>query len=312
MKKIYFSLMLAVAIFSSQPALGWNGTGHIIVARIAWDNMTPKARKNVVTLLMQAPNDACLRDLFPNDSRPLEIRQREFFMLAATWPDVVRPGDHDTRPCIKYHQREWHFVDHFWTGISGDPAHPPTDNPKPIAAVNAVERLQLFRTFVVSSMPAKDRAMSLAWMLHLVGDIHQPLHTSGRITQFPTEKQGDGGGNAFKLAPDFSLHSYWDGIVDRADQRKPGESFAAYIDRVSNEFETANPKSSFSQPAPGNFDLWALESLTRAKNDAYPKTLKRNQMPGATYQAVTFRDARVSIAEAGYRLADLLNQLFGS
>lgn len=81
MKKICFSLMLAIAIFSSQSALGWNGTGHIIVARIAWDNMTPKARKNVVTLLMQAPNDACLRDLFPNDSRPLEIRQREFFMF---------------------------------------------------------------------------------------------------------------------------------------------------------------------------------------------------------------------------------------
>jgi len=311
MKRFISSVFLAVVVFSSQ-SLAWNGTGHQIVARIAWDNMTETARQNVVKLLMQAPTNACLRDLFPTTG-DVQQRPREFFVRVATWPDVVRPKDnHDTRPCIQYHQRDWHFVDHFWKGISGDPNTPPTDLPKPIAAVNAVERLQFLRAASINpTLPEKNRAMDIAWLMHLVGDIHQPLHTSGRVTQFPTEQDGDGGGNDFKLGPDLSLHSYWDGIVDRADPKPAQESFPLYIERVANEFEQANPKSGFTQLLPNQFDKWALESLGNAKSAAYPQTLQRNQMPDANYQGAAFRIAKLEIAEAGYRLADLLNCLFG-
>src|SRR5215204_4313999 len=144
MKRFIFSVFLAVVVFSSQ-SLAWNGTGHQIVARIAWDNMTETARQNVVKLLMQAPANACLRDLFPNTGA-IQQRPREFFVRVATWPDVIRPrDDQDTRPCIQFHKRDWHFVDHFWKGISGDLNVPPTDLPIPVAPVNAVERLQFLR-----------------------------------------------------------------------------------------------------------------------------------------------------------------------
>jgi S1/P1 nuclease len=311
MKKMILSLILIVVVFSSQSALGWNGTGHMLVARIAWENMSPTARQNVVNLLMQAPTNACLRDLFPNDTRPLVDRQREFFMRAATWPDIVRPRDNnDHRPCIQYHKRDWHFVDHFWSGLSGDLNSPPHDVPLPIAQVNAEERLQFFRTFVNSNSLATERAMGVAWILHLVGDIHQPLHTSGRVTSRPDEKQGDAGGNSFKLLPKLSLHSYWDGIVDRAVPRKPNQTFAKYLERVAGDFESSHPKSQFNL-LPGQFDQWVLESLERAKNKAYPKSLKRGQLPSKSYQNSTFEVASESIPEAGYRLADLLNSLFG-
>jgi len=184
------------------------------------------------------------------------------------------------------------------------------DEPIPIELVNAVERLQTFRPSVVSNLPPTERAMKLAWILHLVGDIHQPLHASGHVTALPNEKKGDAGGNTFALGPKLSLHSYWDGIVDRADPQKPNESLPNYFDRVANEFETAKPKSTFTI-LPGKFDKWALESLERAKNKAYPKSLQRNVMPGTTYQQSTFLVAQESIAEGGYRLADLMNQLFG-
>src|SRR6185503_5909175 len=114
MKRMIFSLVLTLTLFSSQSAVAWNDTGHRLVARIAWDDMTPTTRKNVIALLMKIPNNACLRERFSTDaSRPLEERQRDFFTVAATWPDIVRPRDKpnhpDTRPCIKYHRRDWHF-----------------------------------------------------------------------------------------------------------------------------------------------------------------------------------------------------------
>ncbi|MDQ1706818.1 MAG: hypothetical protein QOJ88_29 [Pyrinomonadaceae bacterium] len=312
MKKLFLNLLLVVIVFSTQSALGWNSTGHILVARIAWDNMSPAARKNAVNLLMQAPADACLRDLFPNDARPLDVRAREFFMRAATWPDIIRPHDADDhRPCTKYHNRDWHFVDHFWRGVSDDPNALPQDVPFPLASVNAVERLRVFRSLAVSNNPAPERAMELAWILHLVGDIHQPLHTSGRVTELPSEKHGDGGGNGFSLG-EITLHSYWDGIVDRADPKKQNENFATYVERVANEFEQAAPQSTFTLFLPDKFDRWADESLMRAKTQAYPRALKRNQMPGATYRLSVFGVARQAVAEGGYRLAALMNLMYGT
>ncbi|HXI25216.1 MAG TPA: S1/P1 nuclease, partial [Pyrinomonadaceae bacterium] len=239
-------------------------------------------------------------------------RKREFFLAAATWPDVVRPKDrNDPRPCTSYHRRDWHFVDHYWKGVSGDPTNPPTDlSTPPMAEINAVGQLVIFRPFVVSNNAASDRAIDLAWILHLVGDIHQPLHTSGRVTA--TETGGDAGGNFFTLGPKLSLHSYWDGIVDRAQPRHaPNETFPNYIKRLTQTFESAFPKSHFTNLEPGQFEEWAKESLEKAKNNAYPKSLKRGQMPAPTYQAKTFGIAEESIAEGGYRLAALLDELFG-
>lgn len=307
MKRMIFSLVLTLTLFSSQSAVAWNGTGHKLVARIAWDDMTPTTRKNVIALLMKIPNNACLRERFSKDaSRPLEEREREFFTVAATWPDIVRPNDdHDKRPCTKYHRGDWHFVDFFWSGISNDPNNPPHDLSIPVADVNALERLQELEELVVSNKPANQRAIFLGWILHLVGDIHQPLHTSGRVTSKPAEKHGDGGGNAFKLGPKLSLHSYWDGIVDR-------QIGNVNIDTVASKFKSDHKRSDFDELSPGDFEKWVRESLENAKNKAYPKELERGTLPSIDYQNSTFDVADESIAKGGYRLADLLNHLFGS
>jgi len=101
------TFILLLSIVCPRSAEAWNGTGHELVAGIAWDNMTPAARQKAIELLEAAPENACLLDLFPNDARPLEVRQREFFMRAATWPDVIRPrGDNDSRRCTRFHQRD--------------------------------------------------------------------------------------------------------------------------------------------------------------------------------------------------------------
>ncbi|HEY0003307.1 MAG TPA: S1/P1 nuclease [Pyrinomonadaceae bacterium] len=305
--------ILVLALLLPQTALAWNSTGHQLVARIAWENMTPTARENVVALLLAAPKDACLRNLFSKDSRPLEIRQREFFMLASTWPDIVRPGENDTRPCTRFHQRDWHFINFFWSGTSADANDPPRDvtNIK-MKEINAVERLRLFRPFVVSSMPKAERATDLAWILHLVGDIHQPLHTSARVTSRPDERQGDQGGNLFLLNSQ-KLHGYWDGIVDLSVRRKTGERDQAYLERVAAMIMAEHPQSALSSRIqPGQFEAWAREGLATTKSSVYPASLKRGQTPGEEYRRQAFEISKEAIALGGYRLAQLLNQLFGS
>jgi len=323
-RKLFPVLTLIGALLLPQTALAWNSTGHQLVARIAWENMTPTTRKNVIELLQQAPPDACLLDLLSNDNaRPLEERQREFFMLAATWPDIVRPKDEDTRPCTRFHQRDWHFINFFWEGISGETGQDaPEDNSDiPVPELNAVDRLKFFRPFVACATPQcgtpqSERALMLAWILHLVGDIHQPLHTSARVTTMANEKEGDQGGNFFKLgvgSKALSLHSYWDGIINRSIKQPQNEKDLVYHDRVAMKIMEQHPRASLSSRLqPIDFEAWSREGFETTKREVYPKSLKRGVLPNDTYQQNAFVIAQKAIALGGYRLAELLNQMFGS
>ncbi|HKS29629.1 MAG TPA: S1/P1 nuclease [Pyrinomonadaceae bacterium] len=325
-RKLFIVLTLALAMLLPQTAFAWNGTGHQIVAGIAWDNMTPTARRNAITLLLAAPPDACLLDrLPPSDNRPQAERDREFFMIAATWPDIVRPSEEDTRPCTRFHRRNWHFINYFWEGVSGGTGSSAPEDREDIAVpeVNAVERLKLFRPLVACGTSAcgttpQLRATSLAWILHLVGDIHQPLHTSARVTTRPLEREGDQGGNLFKLGPgndSLSLHSYWDGIINRVEPRLASEqnNDLAYFDRMIRAIVQQHPRNQamINRLRPGDFDEWSLEGLDKTKRLVYPSSLQRGQMPNDTYRLMAFRTSREAMALAGYRLADLLNQMLG-
>ncbi|HKO59401.1 MAG TPA: S1/P1 nuclease [Thermoanaerobaculia bacterium] len=316
MKSNRFALAaLVLALLFPASVLAWNDTGHKLVAAIAWDNMTPAARTKAIELLKKAPADACLLDLFPNDTRPLADRQREFFMRAATWPDVVRPdGDNDPRKCTRFHQRDWHFIDHFWTGVSGETgSNAPKDKDIDIPDINAVDRLAAFRQSVPCEQAlcpaARSRARHLAWILHLVGDIHQPLHTAAHVTaQSPN---GDQGGNGFTLAGSPSkLHSYWDGIIDKKLPPNPGEKQIDYLNRVEARIVSDHPRAGMvSRIHSGDFNGWALEGFETAKSRLYPKTLKMNQVPSDTYRDMAFDIGDEAIALGGYRLADLLNHM---
>ena len=315
-------LSFSITLLFAGAGLSWNNTGHEVVAGIAWDNMTPAARHKAIALLEAAPPDACLRDLFPHDARPLAARQREFFMRAATWPDRVRPDKtiNDTRPCTRFHRGDWHFFDRFWQGVSGETgSDAPKDRPDvKVAAVNAVERLHLFRPLVACGTaacgtPLDERATTLAWILHLVGDIHQPLHTSSRMIVVDGKEQPDQGGNLFKLSHEEkppSLHGFWDGILDASIPRQAQETDIAYFDRVIGIITHDHPRATMTAHLhSGDFDEWSREGFATTKNVAYPKSLKEGEMPDAAYRQMVFKVADEAIALAGYRLADVLNKM---
>lgn len=333
-RKMFPLLTLILALFLPQPGLAWNATGHQLVARIAWEQMNDTARRNVIAILEGAPQDACLLEMQPrpDDSQPADVRDREFFVRVSTWPDIVRPNDRpgspDTRACTRFHRRDWHFINFFWKGISG--ATTTASRPRDLTAeelksiprpdVNAVILLGFFRPFMACDKPQcgtskEDRAITLAWILHLVGDIHQPLHTSGRVTA--TAPNGDQGGNLCKLAQSskFSLHSFWDGIVDLQMPRTQNENDASYRERVARLIMQEHPRSGMStRLQPFDFEAWSREGFETTKTAVYPQTLRcgPTQNPTAAYRRNAFSISKESIALAGYRLGELLNQMFGS
>jgi hypothetical protein len=310
MKNKITSILVTLALLLlPATAYAWDETGHKVVARIAWSKMTEQTRRNVISLLRSAPNDAGLRNLF-RTSDPRPVRDQFFFMRAATWPDLVRDERFPVRR-RKYHRTPWHFINFFWeqndAGVASDLARDPEPKPE-----NIVERLQLFETTVADgSKPARDRAVELAWIMHLAGDIHQPLHCSARVTSVPGEENGDRGGNLFSLSGS-NLHSFWDNILDSTFRRLPGETPDAYASRIAVVLMAQNAMPEATALKLGQFQEWAKAGHETSKRVAYPQSLVRNQRPSEEYRRAVQRAAEPALALAGYRLAHTLNRLFGS
>ena len=308
MKKISMILLAAVILFcAAHPALAWDALGHEVIARIAWEHMQPATRAKAVALLKTAPPDADLASLLPRDGRPLADRERELFLRAATWPDIVRdtafPERHE-----KYHHSNWHYTNFFWEeDANGQPRD--VDRLRP-QDVNIVERLHaLERSVADPNRKAALRAVDLAWILHLGGDVHQPLHSSARVTA--TEPEGDRGGNLFKLADKDDLHWYWDSLLSKVFRRRLFESEDGRVERVARVVEQRHPRPAFADRLqPGRYEEWTREGFATSKAVVY-KGVQRGQTPSRQYREAAFAVAEPAVALAGYRLAELLERVLG-
>ena len=162
---------------------------------------------------------------------------------------------------------------------------------------------QIDRNFALLSnkaLPAHVRLEALAFLIHFVGDIHQPLHAGDRA---------DRGGNDLKttygVMPGYNLHSVWDGLLaDRALSAAPS------IVRVFSPAE----KASVVQ---GNVLVWSEENWAVSKNLAYPRAMDGDACGAKPTAPVIFDEADVAASRAalrqqvergGIRLARLLDE----
>ncbi len=298
----------AAAVFlGAVPGAAWDRVGHRVAARIAWDQMAPETRQRAVELLLAAPRDADLAQLLPQDSRPVETRRRVLFEWAAYWPDIVRDRDFPERH-EKYHRGNWHYYNYNWVQEpDGSAREIPQLAEQP---ENVWERLgALEKKLADPAADAGERAIALAWILHLGGDVHQPLHTSGRVTE--TEPEGDRGGNLFKLDGDDNLHWYWDRALSHKYRRWWWTSDDRQISKIARSIERRHPP-----PAPAashgggseRFEAWARESFEVVKAEVFPADLARGQKPARAYRDRVVEIAEARLARAGYRLAELIDQ----
>lgn len=307
MKLRVLSLALAAsALLWSTPAHAWDELGHRVVARIAWDHMTPAARQHAIRLLQAAPPGSGIAELMPRTGT-MEERQREWFVHTAVWADMIRDREHAG---ARYAHSDWHYVNFFWeTGPNGQPRDRP-DVPRAGELLNQMQRIS--QTLGSAAVPDSAEAIDLAWVLHLGGDSHQPLHNSARITAQDTA--GDRGGNNYRLAglyPFNNLHAYWDALVGFAIPWGPDDGTEAdYVGTIANTIVRRWPQSRMrTQILPGQFERWSQEGLRVAQNTAYGTPRNQPARPG--YRRIAWQAAEPRVALAGYRLAELLNSRLG-
>jgi hypothetical protein len=317
---IFFALLIFA---SASPAWAWIDTGHRLVAMIAWADLTPAARTKYVNILKQHPryNEDLLADL-PKDSDP-DVYS---FGIAATWPDIVRSLSNPMHAA--YNHQPWHYVDIPYS-IGGQAVNLPVD-PSP-GPHNIIEALAANTAALRDPNTAgKDQAVALCWVLHLCGDIHQPLHAIELFSpQFPN---GDQGGNAILILRDppypdsqIKLHALWDQLPGTYKSDGAIRDLATGL-RADPRYSREALKDSLAITDPAK---WAQESHELAIQYAYlngnlrgasataPNTGGANspnaaaQIPGLPpgYLKQAEDIAMLRIVLAGYRTADLLNGL---
>jgi S1/P1 Nuclease len=303
-------LVLAALVADPGSLLAWDLFGHHLVGAVAWEELTPSTRIAACELIQKAPADSDLPGLLPPGRRPLDERCRELFIKAQGWADLVRDEIWSNRK-ERYDHPQWHYVNHFWT-----PGPTPGGSPRELPERGTLGELSTRLAESISNagnptLPAPERAVALAWLLHLTGDAHQPLHSSGRVTEI--DPKGDRGGNDFALddLESPNLHALWDSILRRVRRQSHGESYFRWLSRVAGEVRALHPKETLAREiALESPDVWCREGAAIAMSSSYPDYLKRNGPLPKHYQDEVYAIAGKQASLAGYRLARLLERVF--
>jgi hypothetical protein len=235
-------------------------------------------------------------------------RDQALFMLAARWPDDIR-GDPD------YNHPSWHYIDYPYKP-PGQPDSVETPDP-PDPNIETAFRANV--DILKSDAPDGEKAVALCWIMHLMGDSHQPLHAVSMFsTEYPAPKGDEGGNKQFIRAKaggePIKLHWLWDGIVSGSDDTREIRKLAIEL-RNKYPQEQLDPQP--SHVTPSDFAGWIQESVQLAKTVVYREgqlatSPQRGMAPvlpdNYLQQAKTVGERRVT--QAGYRMADILAQLF--
>ena len=289
--------------FSGGPAWAWNAAGHRLAAWIAWETMDEETKTAVSELLREHP------DFERWSARTKEWNARlGVFLEASTWPDdirkdkrffsvgIERPTETEAGFPDMERRLSWHYVDRPLGESSGG-----------LSAAGSLDRqlVQLAKVIGDRQATRSERAYALPWLVHLVADAHQPLHTAAR---YDAEGNSDHGGNGFEVlnpwaahSPESNLHRYWDDL--------PGPPWL-----IGSRLQEAAQSLIHEQAPPrthGEPEEWIAESWRIAGKSAYP-TGDSGTALTPEFHAAALATARRRVAEAGYRLGNWLGRLLGS
>jgi hypothetical protein len=307
------SAILWVAFFLPMSATAWDSGGHELIATMAYDRLNPKAQKAVTELAGQMQNPEQAYDA----------------ITIACWMDDLRKNiampDHGLF-------LSWHYID---IGIDpGDPAPSFTPGDDNEIHGNVVQALK--RAMVVlqggTDPYVTSKAMACAMVMHLVGDIHQPLHCATKYFYSYGKLRNDAGGNKEDVIngppgdTKFNLHAFW----DAAWRASFDESSGCVVLDSSYEHEAVHDPQSVralaveleKQPPPPDadlethFDQWARESNAVASSFVYRELTatesKKVCRLSSEYVAKANALARQRLVLAAWRLAVLLNHTLGA
>jgi hypothetical protein len=308
-----FVIVVALLAFAASPGLGWNKAGHMVTGAIAYQVLKQENEKTipkVIALLKQHPDFKSWDK--QADSLQLAGAERNlyFFMKAARWADDARDNPAFYPPDLHYDRL--HYINYPYRP-KDEPDSVKTSSPDDINILRGYEdKLAI----LAGKGQDADRAVALCWIAHLVGDVHQPLHTTSLFsTSFP---QGDRGGTLFYIRADdksapISLHKFWDDLILGSEGFQNVRNTAT---ELRNRKE--HGKEKLTELAVTDFQQWAAkESLELAKTHVYRDgklqgSARKNLAPllpgdyARTVQPIAERRAVL----AGYRLAAVLRKAF--
>lgn len=272
MKQI--AAIVTLLAFSFSQLFAWGPKGHAIIADVAASRLTPPTKKN-------------LRLLLGNQS----------LASISNWADDVRKDRPETFG--------WHFVDipRDAPGFSGERDCYRPQHKEPTAETDhhncIVDRIELFRQVLADENASRnDRVEALEFLVHFVGDIHQPLHgidearggNDIKVTVFGSDQCGDYPCN---------LHGAWDySLIDHA-----GYSEGRYVRRLNSLIRNNH----LDLKAGGRPEDWANESHAEAVQVLDEHATSIDQ----TYWQANISLVDERLALAGIRLAALLNDTLG-
>lgn len=254
-------IALCMAVLLPSVSMGWGPEGHIVVAKIAAARLSPAAKTGVRQLL-----------------------GRHTLESVANFADQVR----SKRPATA----NWHFVDIPKDATDYDANRDCAPTPKGDCVIAELARAQ--SDLKNRTLAKPKRAEALKFIVHFVGDVHQPLHCSDN---------SDRGGNDVKvkfLGKPSNLHRVWDsGIITEANL-----SAADYADELDSWLESQDTATIEK----GTVTEWALESHQLAKDNAY--NIPADGDLDSTYVDANQPVVDQQLAFAGLRLAAILNAAF--
>lgn len=282
MKGLSSKIVFLSLLFPTLPAFAWGPVGHETVAYIAMDNLTPAAQKGVYALLSWGKTQT----------------YQENLASISNWADHVRQfGRPETAP--------WHFID---LPIRKDitKADEQTYCPDNNCVLNA---LQIYEGILGDESKSKAKRLeALKFVVHFMGDLHQPLHCADDNDRGGNEKEvrfktPGKRGNGAKI----KLHALWDHLIETKTVEDP-RGLATELEKNI----TAEDKVSWDKGDEGD---WAMESYQIAKTKIYagtdqgPQDYTDNPLPSDYYSKMR-PIVDKQLEKAGVRLAFVLNEIF--
>jgi hypothetical protein len=310
-KKLLFAMLCCTGLVPA-PASAWWDEGHMQIAAVAYDRLTPAVREKVDFLIRLNTEYASWIAGYP----PRKAAQYAFVRAAVWADDIKKPALGYTDKNDDAHQPKagqnigyydnfmhqyWHFKD---IGFSTD-GTPVEDAP----SVNALTQIKVLAAGLAlsSGLPDNVRSYDLVWLLHLIGDVHQPLHATARFSR--NLPHGDQGGNKEMVIPatgeTISLHAYWDRLVGSYSTPE-GAIQDALID---DHTRLPDPDPALVMKA--DPDEWLRESEKLAEDFAYAEPVRSGMQPymlDRQYETNARNIARQQAALASARLANLINE----
>jgi hypothetical protein len=291
----FAALTLSIMVLIPHRGLAWGDEGHEVVALIARYYLLPHVNSEISAMLAADTDELTRHDIASE----------------ATWADKFR--DENQRRDHYEQTKRWHFVDIEIANPDLNAAcfgrHPLpvgtiASNGPPMACI--VDKVKQFAAELAApETDPEERLLALKFLLHLLGDLHQPLHCADNR---------DHGGNDVKVIAQGighhsrdELHGYWDTQFGQAIDTSPKRFSETLLARI-----TASQKQHWEQGTPED---WAMETFLIAKNDAYgnpPLSKGSIQHLDSGYVERAKTVISLQLSKAGVRLALVLNEALKS